>query len=121
MSSGRRRFLKQSILMGAAASAFPGSVLRAAAQQGAGGPVVISSANGLKAIETVMVRIRNGEDCLDAIIAGVNIVENDPEDASVGYGGLPNEDGVVELDAAVMHGPIRKNRHQTSSKTEQPS
>ena len=45
------------------------------------------------------------EDILDALIAGVNIVEADPDDMSVGYGGLPNEDGVVQLDASVMHGP----------------
>jgi N4-(beta-N-acetylglucosaminyl)-L-asparaginase len=49
--------------------------------------------------------ITAGSDALDAVIAGVNIVEDDPNDTSVGYGGLPNEEGVVELDAAVMHGP----------------
>ena len=53
-----------------------------------------------KAIELV----RSGSDALDAVIAGVNIVEDDPNDNSVGYGGLPNEEGVVELDSAVMHG-----------------
>jgi N4-(beta-N-acetylglucosaminyl)-L-asparaginase len=52
--------------------------------------------------------IRSGSDALDAVIAGVNIVEDDPNDTSVGYGGLPNEDGVVELDAAVMHGPTHR-------------
>ena len=49
--------------------------------------------------------IKAGLDPLDAAIAGVAIIEADPKDHSVGYGGLPNEDGVVELDAAVMHGP----------------
>jgi N4-(beta-N-acetylglucosaminyl)-L-asparaginase len=49
--------------------------------------------------------IRNGNDPLDAVVEGVTIVENDPEDISVGYGGLPNEVGVVQLDASVMHGP----------------
>ncbi len=48
-----------------------------------------------------------GQDTLDAAVAGVNIVEEDPNDNSVGYGGLPNEDGVVELDSCVMHGPTR--------------
>ena len=49
--------------------------------------------------------ILGGGDTLEAVVAGVNIVEEDPEDVSVGYGGLPNEDGVVELDSCLMHGP----------------
>ena len=49
-----------------------------------------------------------GDDVLDALIAGVNIVELDPLDDSVGYGGLPNADGVVQLDACCMHGPKKK-------------
>jgi N4-(beta-N-acetylglucosaminyl)-L-asparaginase len=49
--------------------------------------------------------MRQGADPRDAVIAGVNIVEEDPNDMSVGYGGLPNEEGVVELDASVMYGP----------------
>lgn len=68
-------------------------------------PLVISSGNGLPATEKAMEMIEQGSDTLDAVIAGVNIVENDPEDMSVGYGGLPNEDGIVELDACCMHGP----------------
>ena len=52
--------------------------------------------------------IKAGGDTLDAVIAGVNIVELDPRDTSVGYGGLPNEDGVVELDASCIHGPTRR-------------
>jgi N4-(beta-N-acetylglucosaminyl)-L-asparaginase len=68
-------------------------------------PVVISSANGLAATARAMELIQRGADALDAVIAGVNLVEDDPNDTSVGYGGLPNEEGVVELDASVMHGP----------------
>ena len=49
-----------------------------------------------------------GNDVLDALIAGVNIVELDPEDTSVGYGGLPNAEGVVQLDACCMHGPKKR-------------
>ena len=71
-------------------------------------PVVISSANGLAACTKAMSMLKGGADTLDAVVAGVNIVELDPEDTSVGYGGLPNEDGVVELDASVMHGPTRR-------------
>lgn len=71
-------------------------------------PVVISSHNGLAACAKAMEMLKGGADTLDAVIAGVNIVELDPNDTSVGYGGLPNEDGVVELDASVMHGPTRR-------------
>jgi N4-(beta-N-acetylglucosaminyl)-L-asparaginase len=66
---------------------------------------VVASGNGLRATEKAMELMGQGSDPLDAVIAGVNIVEEDPDDRSVGYGGLPNEDGVVELDASVMYGP----------------
>ncbi len=68
-------------------------------------PIVIASGNGLRAVERAMQLVRGGHDPLDAAIEGVAIVEADPNDHSVGLGGLPNEEGVVELDAAVMHGP----------------
>ncbi|MEE9225075.1 MAG: N(4)-(beta-N-acetylglucosaminyl)-L-asparaginase [Bacteroidota bacterium] len=71
-------------------------------------PVVIASANGLAATDRAMSMIERGVDALSAVIAGVNIAEEDPNDMTVGYGGLPNEDGVVELDAAVMEGPTHR-------------
>ena len=79
-------------------------------------PVVIASANGHRfrnggtetCVEHAFRRITAGDDVLDALIAGVNIVELDPEDASVGYGGRPNADGVVQLDACCMDGPKRR-------------
>ena len=70
-------------------------------------PLVISSGNGLEACKKAMEMLQAGEDTLDAVIAGVNIVEEDPNDMSVGFGGLPNEAGVVQLDSSVMHGPTR--------------
>ncbi len=70
--------------------------------------IVIASSNGVAACAKAAEMIRAGADTLDAVIAGVNIVELDPNDTSVGYGGLPNEEGVVELDASVMHGPTRR-------------
>jgi N4-(beta-N-acetylglucosaminyl)-L-asparaginase len=70
--------------------------------------IVISSANGLRACAKAMDMLKSGADTLDAVVAGVNINEFDPEDNSVGYGGLPNEEGIVELDASVMHGPTRR-------------
>jgi N4-(beta-N-acetylglucosaminyl)-L-asparaginase len=79
-------------------------------------PLVISAANGnrskdaegLSCVARAYKMITEGADVLDAVIAGVNIVELDPEDTSVGYGGLPNADGVVQLDASVMHGPLKR-------------
>src|SRR5467141_1427017 len=79
-------------------------------------PLVISSANGNKfknggnvtCVQKAFAMITRGADVLDAVIAGVNIVELDPLDDSVGYGGLPNADGVVQLDACCMHGPKKR-------------
>jgi N4-(beta-N-acetylglucosaminyl)-L-asparaginase len=73
-----------------------------------GGAICISSHNGLRAVEKALEEIGKGAAPVDAAVAGVNINELDPEDNSVGYGGLPNEDGVVELDAAVMDGPTHR-------------
>ncbi len=73
------------------------------------GECVIASMNGLRATVRAMELLREGYDPADAIVQGVRIIEDDPEDDSVGYGGLPNYDGVVELDASVMHGPTHKS------------
>jgi N4-(beta-N-acetylglucosaminyl)-L-asparaginase len=78
--------------------------------------VVISSDNGARfknggprsCVEEAYGRIVRGEDVLDALIAGVNIVELDPTEMYVGYGGLPNADGVVQLDSCCMHGPRKQ-------------
>src|SRR5271167_2071097 len=71
-------------------------------------PLIISSANGLQHLDDGMALLQSGGDTLDAALAVVTKVEDDPNDDSVGYGGLPNEEGVVELDACVMHGPTRR-------------
>lgn len=80
----------------------------AAAAQSAPKTISIASANGLRATARAVEWMKQGKDTLDAVVAGVNINEEDPEDDSVGYGGLPNEEGIVELDASVMHGPSRR-------------
>ena len=72
-------------------------------------PVVIASANGIRGVARAYDMIaRQNADTLDAIIAGVNIQELDPDDQSVGLGGLPNEEGIVQLDASCMHGPTKR-------------
>lgn len=71
-------------------------------------PVVIASSNGIRGVTVAYDKIVRGEDPLDAVIAGVNIQELDPDDQSVGLGGLPNEEGVVQLDASCMHGPSKR-------------
>src|SRR5438045_6892030 len=86
------------------------------ARKFAGVPVLISSANGFRskhadgrpAIQVAYDMLTRGADPLDAAVAGVQIVELDPTDNSVGLGGLPNEEGVVQLDASCMHGPTKR-------------
>src|SRR5436190_1343996 len=71
-------------------------------------PVSIASANGLRAVQKAFDMLMQGADTLDSIIEGVKIQELDPNDDSVGYGGLPNAEGVVQLDASCMHGPTKR-------------
>jgi N4-(beta-N-acetylglucosaminyl)-L-asparaginase len=79
-------------------------------------PVVVASANGNRyknggdvvCVQKAFSMITQGSDVLDALIAGVNLVELDPEDTSVGYGGLPNAEGIVQLDSSCMHGPKKR-------------
>jgi N4-(beta-N-acetylglucosaminyl)-L-asparaginase len=79
-------------------------------------PVVIASGNGhrfknggpVTCVEKAFSMITSGSDVLDALVAGVNINELDPEEGGVGYGGTPNADGVVQLDACCMHGPKKR-------------
>jgi N4-(beta-N-acetylglucosaminyl)-L-asparaginase len=71
-------------------------------------PVAISSANSLAPVTRAVELMLKGTDTLDAAVEGVKIQELDPRDMSVGYGGLPNEEGVVQLDASCMHGPTKR-------------
>ncbi len=86
-------------------SRFPSPAIR---RQQASRPCVMASANGIRGVARAMDLINHGADTLDAVVEAVKIQELDPEDSSVGYGGLPNADGVVQLDASCMHGPTRR-------------
>jgi N4-(beta-N-acetylglucosaminyl)-L-asparaginase len=113
---GRRDFVKAGAAAGLALAAPARGQAPVVLAPGGVKPVVVASANGNQhrnggprtAVEEAHRRITQGEDVLDAVIAGVNLVELDPQDDSVGYGGLPNADGVVQLDACCMHGPQRR-------------
>jgi N4-(beta-N-acetylglucosaminyl)-L-asparaginase len=116
----RREFLKQTATTGLSAPFLSNESFALNSSQQVLRPVVISSANisrtpggevfngGIACVTRVMEILKAGGDTLDAVVAGVNIVEDDPRDDSVGFGGLPNEEGDVELDASVMHGPTRR-------------
>jgi N4-(beta-N-acetylglucosaminyl)-L-asparaginase len=114
----RREFVKTGTAAGIVAAAGPRAFGQGPTMMTPSGyrPIVVSSANGNKfknggdktGVEIAFAKIVKGEDVLDALIAGVNIVELDPEETSVGYGGLPNADGVVQLDSCCMHGPKKR-------------
>jgi N4-(beta-N-acetylglucosaminyl)-L-asparaginase len=70
-------------------------------------PTCVASANGIEAVALAIEELAGGASTIDAIVRGVNLVEEDPADTSVGYGGLPNEHGIVQLDSSLMHGPTR--------------
>ena len=106
----RRDFIRTSAGVGAGAAlgvfpkslrSMPAVVIRRVT------PTCIASANGLGAVSRAIEELANGAETIDAIVRGVNLVEQDPQDTSVGYGGLPNQDGVVQLDSSLMHGPTR--------------
>jgi len=99
----RRELLKSAALLPLAAQIKGSSPPRPASR-----PAAVSSANGLPAVQRAYQILAAGGDAVDAVVAGVNILENDPEDVTVGYGGIPNEDGVVQLDASVMDGRTMK-------------
>ncbi len=117
----RRGFMGATAVAGAAL--VPGTIAAAPAMSGPrihvrseSKPVVISSDNGFHSrdeknetcVERAFRMMTEGKDVLDSLIAGVNIVELDPDDTSVGYGGLPDADGNVTLDSCCMHGPKKR-------------
>ena len=109
MSISRRGFV-QSALTGAVALSLSDSANAETSTQGSGKaklPLIVSAANGFKYLDEGYSLLAGGGDTLDAVLKVVQGPENDPNDESVGLGGHPNEEGVVELDACCMHGPTR--------------
>jgi len=106
----RRDFFKNAAGVGLGISFFELTFFKngATADVSAGLPVIISSGgHGLKANEAAWEILGKGGKSLDAVERGANVIESDPEDMSVGIGGIPNEEGEVELDASIMSGADR--------------
>jgi N4-(beta-N-acetylglucosaminyl)-L-asparaginase len=117
MTFSRRDFVKTSVLGAVAAGVGSHSAIpEAPAETGsptagsasAKRPIIISANNGRAYVEGAYAFLKSGGDTLDTAVRVVMGPENDPNDDSVGLGGLPNEEGVVELDACCMHGPTRR-------------
>ena len=112
----RRHFIQSGTAAGVALATTETLFGTSAAIQTGVKPVVVASDNGnvyknggtKVGVQLAFEMITKGSDVLDALIAGVNLCELDPEEAGVGYGGLPNADGVVQLDSCCMHGPKRR-------------
>ncbi|MEO0483404.1 MAG: isoaspartyl peptidase/L-asparaginase [Planctomycetota bacterium] len=103
----RRAALAAGVVAAAGAKAL-GSRRAVAAGDDHRGAASIASGNGVATVERALARVGAGVDPVLAVVEGVGIVEADPDDLTVGLGGLPNEDGVIELDSSVMHGPTHK-------------
>lgn len=117
MTFSRRDFVKASVIGAVAAGsvtqiASAESVTEAAqgnaSKNGSAKAVILCANNGYSYVEAAYAFLKSGGDTLETGIQVVKGPENDPNDDSVGLGGLPNEEGVVELDACCMHGPTRR-------------
>ncbi len=118
MTVSRRDFVKTSVLGAVAAGVGAHAAIpEALAESGQGHasqadapkrPIIICAHNGYAYVEAAYAFLKGGGDTLDAAIRVVKGPEDDPNDDSVGLGGLPNEEGVVELDSCCMHGPTRR-------------
>lgn len=119
MTFSRRDFVKTSVLgavaAGVGANAAGSEAVAETVQQGHASqndatkrPIIVCANNGYAYLEAAFAFLKGGGDTLDAAIRVVKGPEDDPNDDSVGLGGIPNEEGVVELDACCMHGPTRR-------------
>jgi N4-(beta-N-acetylglucosaminyl)-L-asparaginase len=112
----RREFVSATTVAGVAAAVGPVFGQAPAVRSGGIRPVVVASGNGnsskdadgIMCVQKAFTMMTQGADVLDALVAGVTIVELDPNQTGVGWSGLPNADGVVQLDACCMHGPRKR-------------
>jgi N4-(beta-N-acetylglucosaminyl)-L-asparaginase len=122
----RRDFVRTTAAAGVAAVAVPRALFGHPSARSGQGPVmmtpksvkpcVVASGNGnrskdaqgITCVQKAFSMMTGGSDVLDALVAGVSIVELDPDQTGVGWSGLPNADGVVQLDASCMHGPKKQ-------------
>ena len=113
MAFSRRDFLSTAV-MGAVSLGLEGEERKkpgpdkAEAASAGKRPIIISAANGFDYLDDAFAFLKDGGDTLDAALKVVKGPEDDPNEDSVGLGGLPNEEGVVELDSCCMHGPTRR-------------
>ncbi len=118
MPFSRRDFVRTSVLGAVAAGVGPRSQAEGSAQPASPErdaqsgsykrPIIVCANNGYAYLDDAFAFLKSGGDTLDAALRVVKGPEDDPKDTSVGLGGLPNEEGVVELDACCMHGPTRR-------------
>src|SRR5712691_5742333 len=119
MSFSRRDFVKTSVLGAVAAGvgtraqgedAKPAAAAQEHESQSGSykRPIIVCAHNGLNYLDDAFAFLKSGGDTLDAALRVVKGPDDDPNDDSVGLGGIPNEEGVVELDACCMHGPTRR-------------
>ena len=104
----RRKFIKSISALGISIPTMTSETFGKTKTVKKNNPIILCSRGeqwGRKVLKPGWDILRKNGELLDAIEKSANVTELDPNDTSVGYGGLPNEDGVVQLDAQIMNGP----------------
>jgi len=106
----RRKFIKTMSALGISIPAMAKSISKKSSNTSTvkNNPIIVCSRGekwGRKVLKPGWDILKNNGQLLDAVEKSANVTELDPKDTSVGYGGLPNENGVVQLDSSIMYGP----------------